>query len=190
MPKVIEDEQVFRAVIETIVERGYAGATTKQMAEAASVSEVTLFRKYESKLLLVKRAIAAMIEQTDFEAATKYTGDIHTDLLRVLHAYQNSVVLHGRFFAVLFSEIQRTPELANSFDQPLSLFHAISQMLARYQAQGLLRPEHPLHALAALLGPLIYLTMVGDTIPAPQPPPLDLEHHVTCFMEGRSIRPI
>ena len=190
MPKVIEDEQVFRAVIETIVERGYVGATTKQLAEAASVSEVTLFRKYESKLLLVKRSIAAMIEQTDFEAATQYTGDIHADLLRVLHAYQNSVVLHGRFFAVLFAEIRRTPELANSFDQPLGLFHAISQMLARYQAQGLLRLEHPLHALAALLGPLIYLAMVGATIPAPQPPPLDLQNHVTCFLEGRYIRPI
>ena len=43
MPKVIEDDQIFRAVIQTISERGYAGATTRQIADAAQISEVTLF---------------------------------------------------------------------------------------------------------------------------------------------------
>ena len=49
MPKVIEDEDVYQAVIEVVAEYGYSGATTKQMADAADVSEVTLFRKYGNK---------------------------------------------------------------------------------------------------------------------------------------------
>ncbi len=54
MPKVIADMQIFQAVMEIIAARGYAGATTRQIAEAAGVSEVTLFRKYGSKAELVK----------------------------------------------------------------------------------------------------------------------------------------
>lgn len=189
MPKVIEDEKIFEVVIQTIVERGYTGATTKQIADAANVSEVTLFRKYESKLSLVRRAIAAMVEQTDFESATQYTGNIQADLLRVLDAYQNSVVLHGQFFSVLFAEIMRNPELADSFDQPLGLFRAIGQMLARYQKQGILQQEPPFHAVAALLGPMIYLAMIGSAMPKAKSPPIDLSSHVNLFLQGRYIAP-
>jgi AcrR family transcriptional regulator len=185
MPKVIEDDAVFKAVMQTIVERGYAGATTKQMAEAANVSEVTLFRKYDSKLNLVKQAISVIVEQTDFEAAIQYTGDIQTDLLNVLFAYENSVVLHGQFFAVLFSEISRNPELANSLDQPINLFSSIGELMSRYQMEGILREEHPLHAVAALLGPLIYTSMIRSSIPDGFLPPMELKNHVKYFLEGR-----
>jgi AcrR family transcriptional regulator len=186
MPKLIEDEQIYRAVMQTIMERGYAGATTKQMAEAASVSEVTLFRKYASKAQLVKRAIAALIEQSDFTAATEYSGDLPADLLRVLTAYKASVIVQGGFFAVLFSEISRNPELAESFAEPLNLFRAIGQLLARYQAEGCLQPEPPLQAVAALLGPLIYAEAMRNAMPANQLPPLDLQTHVRRYLEGRS----
>ena len=35
MPKIIEDEKIYQAVMQVVGERGYAGATTKQMADAA-----------------------------------------------------------------------------------------------------------------------------------------------------------
>ena len=37
MPKIIEDDQVYLAELQTITERGYGGATTKQIAEAANI---------------------------------------------------------------------------------------------------------------------------------------------------------
>ena len=188
MPKIIEDGQIFDAVMQTIVERGYAGATTKQMAEVANVSEVTLYRRYESKLQLVKLAIEALVEKTDFTAATQYTGDIQADLLRVLRAYQESVVTHGPFFIVLVSEFARNPELAESFRQPLGLFNSIGQMLERYQQEGLLRQEVPIHAIGALLGPLVYLTMIDKAHTGAHLPPLDLQRHVAYFLEGRYSR--
>lgn len=188
MPKIIEDEKVFQAVIETIVERGYAGATTRQMAEAAGISEVTLFRKYDSKLHLVQRAVAAIIDQADFESAAKYSGDIQSDLLRVLHAYQGSAVMHSKFVTVLFSEIVRNPELADTFDLPLSLFRSIGQLLARYQAAGVLQPEHPLQAVAALLGPVMYFAMITSAIPEEHLPPFDIHRHISHFLEGRHSR--
>jgi AcrR family transcriptional regulator len=185
MPKVIADMQVFQAVMEILGERGYAGATTRQIAEAAGVSEVTLFRKYGSKAELVKRAISALVEQSEFDSATQYTGDIRADLLCVLHAYQETVILHERFFFALFAEFRRTPELTNSFSQPLALFQSIGELLLRYQTEGVLMPESPLHSVASLLGPLIYFSMISRSAGNTSFPPMEMDAHIQYFLEGR-----
>lgn len=185
MPKVIDDEKIFDAVMRTIVERGYAGATTKVLADAANMSEVTLFRKFGSKSELVKRAIQALVEQTDFKSATKYSGDIQADLMRVLQAYQGSVVMHEKFFASLFFEISHNSEMADSFGQPLALFRSIGELLTRYQKDGVLQKEHPSHAAASLLGPLVYTAMMRNTISGNLIPPIDLEEHIAKYLEGR-----
>ncbi|MFZ6029244.1 MAG: TetR/AcrR family transcriptional regulator [Chloroflexota bacterium] len=185
MPKVIAELQIFQAVMEVIAERGYAGATTRQIAESAGVSEVTLFRKYGSKAELVKCAISALVEQTEFELATQYTGDIRADLLRVLQAYQETVILHERFFFALFAEFNHTPELTNSFSQPLGLFQSIGELLLRYQTEGVLMPENPLHSAASLLGPLLYFSMIANSVGDVSMPPMDMETHIRHFLEGR-----
>jgi AcrR family transcriptional regulator len=187
MPKIITDEEIFRAVMQVVSECGYAGATTKQMAEAANVSEVTLFRKYDNKLQLIKQAVTAIITQTDFEAVTQFTGDVSADLLRVVQAYQDSAVKHGQFIFILLSELPRYPELGDLLNKPFNIFTNISQLLTNYQSEGILRQEHPMHALAALLGPLIYVSMMQKAIFEGSIPPLDLENHVACFLEGRRV---
>ena len=187
MPKIIDNQQVYQAVIQTIVERGYAGATTKLLAEAANVSEVSLFRKYGSKIQLVKKAIASIIDQSDFEGAAIYSGDLQADLLRVVEAYRDSAVKHGQFFAILLSEIPRYPEMMDMIDGPFSIFRNLGQLLARYQAEGILRQEHPLHALAALLGPMIYIAMMRNAKYKDTIPDLDLISHVKLYINGRSL---
>jgi len=187
MPKILEDEQIYQAVMQVVSERGYAGATTKQMADAAHVSEVTLFRKYENKAQLVKQAISFIVEQTDFVSAAQYTGDIHADLVRVVQAYQDTAIKHGLFFAALFSEVSRYPELVDSMGEPFIIFRAISELIARYQADGTLQQESPSLTVAALLGPLMYASMMSNAMPDNQLPPLDLSVHVTNFLAGRRI---
>jgi AcrR family transcriptional regulator len=185
MPKVIADRLIFQAVMETVAARGYAGATTRQIAAAAGVSEVTLFRKYGSKAELVKRAISALVEQTEFETATQYTGDIRADLLRVLQAYQQAVILHERFFFALFAEFRHSPELADSFSQPFGLFQSIGELLSRYQAQGVLKAENPLHSVASLFGPLLYFSMIAHSVGDTLMPPMEIATVVHHFLDGR-----
>ena len=171
--------------MEIIAERGYAGATTRQIAETAGVSEMTLFRKYGSKLELVKLTISALVEQTEFESATRYTGDIRADLLRVLQAYQETVILHERFFFALFAEFSLTPELTDSFSQPLGLFQSIGDLLLHYQTEGVLRPENPLHSAASLLGPLLYFSMIAHSVGDTSIPPMEIESVVQNYLDGR-----
>ena len=187
MPKILEDEQIYQAVMQVVSERGYAGATTKQMADAANVSEVTLFRKYENKIQLVKQAIAYIVKQTDFASSAKYTGDIHADLLRVVQAYQNTAVKHGIFIFSLFADLTRHPELMDSMVEPFSIFQSFGALIARYQDEGALKAEHPLHAVASLLGPLMYITIIRREKLDSQVPPIDPSFHVSRFLDGRTI---
>lgn len=185
MPKIIRDEDVFQAVLQVISERGYSGAATKQLAEAAGVSEVTLFRKYGSKAELVRQAIAHILEQTDFAAAARYTGDVQADLQRIVQAYQEAAVKHGVFILALFAELSRHPELLASMSEPLAIFQSFGALIARYQNEGMLKAEHPLHAVASLLGPLMYITIIRREKLDSSVPPLDLSLHVTRFLDGR-----
>jgi AcrR family transcriptional regulator len=184
MPKIVMDADVFRSVMQVITERGYAGATTRQMAEAAGVSEVTLFRKYGSKAHLVKQAVAELASQLDFASAIHYTGDVSADLLRVVQKYEDAAVHFGHFFVALLPEVQRYPELIEIVGAPLGILKSVAQLLARYQEQGDLRQEDPLHAATALLGPLLYTSMLRGAASDVLIPPLDLQNLVVRYLEG------
>ncbi len=185
MPKIIEDVDVFQAVMQVVSERGYSGATTREMAEAASISEVTLFRKYGSKLELVKQAISHIVKQSGFDEAISYTGDLEADLRRVIEAYRLSALRHGLFFSALLADFTRHPELSESMNTPLVIFQSVARLIAKYQAEGRLRDEKPEHAVAALLGPMIFGNMVSNASGGASYPPLRVEEHLEAYLSGR-----
>ena len=184
MPKIVENSQIYLAVIQVISERGYSGATTKQMADAADISEMTLFRKYGNKADLVKQAITFIIENTDFSSSVHYTGDVYADLLRIVQAYQETAVKNGLFIFALISDLARHPELISSMNEPFSIFQSIGALISRYQREGVLKAEPPLHSVAKLLAPLVYVTTIQNTSMDDSLPDLDLSEHVRSFLRG------
>jgi AcrR family transcriptional regulator len=185
MPKLINDEHILQAVIETITEFGYSGTTTRQIAESVGINEVTLFRKFTNKATMVKSAIEALIKNIDFESVAQYTGEIRSDLIKVIEAYQATVVTHSRFFLILINEMKLHPELAGLMDVPTELLYSIANLLKQYQSDGILRREHPLHAAASLLGPLIYSEMINSTIANNKIPEFDIGNFIDCYLDGR-----
>ena len=117
----------------------------------------------------------------------EYTGNLKTDLLRVVRAYQESAGQHGQFIFTILAEITHYPELVTLLEAPLNVFSGVSQLLRRYQATGQLKPENPMHTLAALLGPLMIASMLHKTLGEQLIPPLNLEQHVSLFLAGRSV---
>ena len=156
MPKQISDTLVYEATIETLIARGYAGATTKLIAEAAGINEVTLFRKYGNKAQLVAAAVGHEGEQLA-EEAIAYTGDPQADLLRVARSYLHSAEKHSQLFPLIMSEMARYPELSETLQGPFAVVMQIGELIKRYQDEDKLHREHPLHAVGALLGPVISL---------------------------------
>jgi AcrR family transcriptional regulator len=187
MPKIVQDKNVYHVAMQAVIERGYIGATTKQIAAAADISEVTLFRKYGSKAELIKKAIASIGQQFDFLSPIHYTGDVAADLLRVVQAYQETSAANGQFYFSVLLEIPRQPELAEAIDTPLAMIERLGELLTRYQTEGILAQENPVHAVAALLGPLIITNLMHNAAPDFPLPAIDLSQHVAHFLDGRRL---
>jgi hypothetical protein len=57
---------LFDATLAVFAEQGYAGTTTREIAERAGVNEVTIFRRHSSKAALVNAALARALAATPF----------------------------------------------------------------------------------------------------------------------------
>ena len=184
MPKQIADEDIFRATMRLFVERGYMGATTRQIAEEVEISEVTLFRKFGNKADLVAAALAYEVGGI-VKKELRYTGDLTADLLHIVAVYREAVARYGEFFPVLLAEIPRYPELRPALQAPFQVVTAVARLLERYQEAGVLCREAPLQAVSGLLGPVIVLTMMRGADPDLAIPAPDPEAIVAGFLHGR-----
>lgn len=187
MPKLVTDQAVFEAAIEAIVKNGYAGATTRMIAELAEVNEATLFRKYSSKEQLVVKAINHLHKQADIESLIYYSGDVRADLKRILSRFFEGAQANEHMFMALISELPRHPELVAAIQGPNIAMMQLGRLLARYQAEGVLKPEHPLQAVLSLVGPIVMGRLIGRANPSIPLPGMDLEAHVENFLTGRGL---
>ena len=186
MPKVIDEAGLFRVVLDMLVGRGYAGATTQEIAACAGVNEVTLFRRYGSKADLFLQAIDHQLAATPLNRLA-YTGDLKADLLSIVQAYIATYQIFGPVIPALLVEIPRHHELIETLSRPLSNVQNIAHILQQYQEQGFLKPEAPLAAVNALIGPLLIQQMLQYTGVTPSPPEIELNEYVEAFLSGRAV---
>ena len=167
-PAVVADasrERILRAAAEAFAERGYAGATTRAIAAAAGVNEVTLFRHFGSKLNL----LMAVVEQNSgvpdlwSQIGGELTGDYRQDMLRLGHLLQNLMGKSRTSLRLILCDVEQVPELRRALGQlPLRTRQMLADYLRRQIAAGRVRPLDPDLMAQAFLG--IFLSYnVGRT---------------------------
>lgn len=186
MAKQIDDAQVFTATVDVLLANGYAGATTKSIAEAAEINEVTLFRKYGSKAGLVRAALQHERSQMADEAVA-YSGDLRADLLQIVRAYAGASQRQSGLMMLIMAEMARYPELRETLEVPFALVSRFGRIIARYQQAGRLRAGEPVLVVGALLGPVIVNTMLRSAESGLPIPPIDADRHVERFLGGYAL---
>ena len=179
----ISDSQILDAALAVIAQQGYAGATTRQIADAAGINEVTLFRRFGSKQNLLK----AVVEQEAENFSTSgivYSGDIEADLIRIVTFYHKLVLHRGHVISMLLSEIPRQPELLEVMQTPLAIVEKIQLIIERYQAEGMLIKEEPIQAFIGLVGPLFMYGVARFIIPALDETNQSPEQCVQRYLQG------
>jgi AcrR family transcriptional regulator len=182
MPKVIDEEKVFQAVIDIFVTGGYENATTKKIASAAGIHEATLFRKYGNKAELFEQAVEYQLADTPL-SRVNYSGELKTDLLGIVNAYIETNESHGDIIPTIISQIPRHPELKNMMTKPWANLQPILDIVRQYQANGLLRKESPLTTISVLIMVSQMLRRAVDDLPIP---PFNASEYVEYFLQGRS----
>lgn len=156
MKKLSVQERLLEAGLKLISEKGYLGATTRGIAQAAGVTELTLFRHFGSKEKLFEevlkrysfiptlKELLPVLENMTFEAGLEVLGKRFFENLRE----RKSLV------RIMLSEITSYP------DKIGTVFSAFSQELTRtlagyfrsFQDKGVLRDFSPELGARAFIG--------------------------------------
>lgn len=183
MPKKIDQDKLFKIVVRSIIKEGYAKTTTKQIAQSAGINEVTLYRKYGSKIDLIQQAFQAILSHSPLNNL-KYTGDIEADLLAIIKAYRESSALYGEIIPTIILEAPRDPKLKILLAPFYLIYQNISGIIKKYQEQGLIKTDTGIPASRILLGPIIVNNMLMQANPEMHHPPIDDQEYLAAYLRG------
>jgi AcrR family transcriptional regulator len=163
-------ERILRAAAQVFAEKGYARATTRVIAAAAGVNEVTLFRQFGSKLNL----LLAVIDQfsglpglSDL-MGEQLTGDYRRDMLRLGHAFQGMMAARRTSIRLMMCEAEHVPELRAVVGQmPLQLRQMLAAYLRRQIDAGHVRPLEPEVMAQAFFGMFFAYNISETFVPEP-----------------------
>ena len=86
-------DQILTAAMDLFSEKGFAAVTTKEIAAKAQVSEVTLFRYFETKKALYQKVFKKFVINPSMDEIQnqEVTGDLQTDLKNIALVFQNMI---------------------------------------------------------------------------------------------------
>ena len=132
------EQKILDAAVKVFSSDGYAGATTRKIAQEANVTEVTLFRKFQSKENLLKEVLIKnrhSISTLNKLLNVNKNADIERDLCilgkEIAKDMQDEKKdsISYMFMFMLFEEGRRRPELAEILE---SVFKTNIERLSEY----------------------------------------------------------
>ncbi|GAB6162392.1 TetR/AcrR family transcriptional regulator [Desulfothermus naphthae] len=105
-------QRIIEAAYTLFSEKGYHGTSTREIAKAASVSEVTLFRKFGNKETLFKEVLNSKSIIPDLLDAVKKIeqSNLEDVLFSLAKKFYNTLVSKKKFIMITFSEINKYSE--------------------------------------------------------------------------------
>lgn len=162
-------EKLLEATLELISEKGYIGATTREIASRAGVSELTLFRKFSRKERLFEEMLEkytflprlrGLIEEISDMPAREGLNTIGVRYLKTLHERRALV-------QILMSEISHYPHKVRTIHQQVieNLARTLESYLVDCQARGEIRPLDMDYASFAFLR-VLFSTFLYESVMA------------------------
>lgn len=185
-PKVDETRaRIIQAAARVFAEKGYSRATTRALAAAAGVNEVTLFRHFGSK----KNIFAAVTERFAGPALTaaleaQLTGDYRQDLLLMGRGVMKLLIERQHALRLMLCEAAHFPEVREIMAQnPRQLFQLLARYLRQQMEKGQVRPGHPEAMARAFWGMFFSYTVSLGLLTEPISPELSADQLVTHFVD-------
>jgi AcrR family transcriptional regulator len=147
-------QRIIDAAVEVGGKLGYARATTKAIAEAAGVNEVTLFRHFGTKENLFSAAIEryggpAMVPAIE----ARFTGDYPQDMTMLGNLLMDVFLERGEMMRLLLCESVHIPEVKPVLARnPRELRKMLARYLQSQMEKGIVKEQHPEALAQAFMG--------------------------------------
>jgi AcrR family transcriptional regulator len=178
-------ERILEAAALLFAEKGYARATTREMASAAGVNEVTLFRHFGNKQNLfhaVIRAYGGPAVKADLE--TRLTGEYAEDLQIMGTALLKVLMERGDALRLMLCEAAYFPEVREVMVQnPRQIFQMLAQYFERQFERGRTKTLPPQALAQVFAGALFSYSVAQWIFVEALEPGLSAEDLVTTLVE-------
>ena len=172
------EERILDAALKVFASEGYAGATTRKIAQEANVAEMTLFRKFQSKENLLREVLKRNTE-TYFKQDSLLLLDKDADLdislqslgHKISEAIKNKLEDNNQrmFSLMLLEEGRKRPEIAETLSSLARMFlKRLSEYFEIQIKNGKMRNVNPQTAALIFLSYFGYTSLLreitGDTV--------------------------
>ena len=186
-------DELLGAAARVYAEAGYRGATTRRIALAAGVNEITLFRHFGSKDALLREALARSQDPHSDELLPETPSNPMAELLAWAGCHITDMRGRQALIRTCMGEFAEHPGLfVPENSGPVRAARALTQYLTRLRQRGLARAEFdPAAAAALLIGTLFADAMGRDIMPdlyANQPEQA-LKEYIALFLRGIGADP-
>jgi AcrR family transcriptional regulator len=185
-------EKLLNAALEVFQEAGSRGATTRRIAQAAGVNEITLFRHFGSKSALMHEALRSAMGRVESARLPDEPRDPAAELAVWCRAHHAHLMGARAMIRTAMGEFGQEPEMGTcAADAPARFGLELAAYLQRLRDRGMADPAvEPSVAATMLMGALFSDAMGRDVMPqlytyAPEEAP---ERYVALFLRAIGAR--
>lgn len=185
-------EQLLQAALRVYAEAGFRGTTTRRVAEEAGVNEVTLFRQFGSKDVLIKAALEAFDragQPAPLPAPINPRAELYTYVLRIFqHFYDNRHLIRR-----VMGDLVEHPEIAPVIcEDPGDEYLELTRYFSQLRDTGRSRPDaQPERAAGLLLGGILTHALWSDFFPDVDAAELVLRDYADLTLDALGVeRPV
>jgi AcrR family transcriptional regulator len=184
-------ERLLKAALGVYAEAGTRGATTRRIAHAASVNEVTLFRHFGSKESLIREALGWGCEHALLTRLPEQPVDPKAELTAFCEQQFEALSRARSIIRKVMGEFEEHPdECSLAFQTPIRVARELTAYLERLREAGLATGDWNARAACAMLmGTLFSDAMGRECMPEryPYSPPEGLAHYVSLFLRAIGV---
>jgi AcrR family transcriptional regulator len=184
-------DQLLDAAVRLYAEAGYHGATTRRIADAAGVNEITLFRHFGSKDALIREAISRAGSSQVPQLLPEAPRDPFRELRTWAVAHISELRERRSLIRTCMGEIEEHPEIFSAENSsPALAAKALTRYLRRLRESGLAKaPFDDVAASAMLMGALFADAMGRDVMRDiyRNDPDQALEQYIRLFLRAIGV---
>lgn len=178
-------QRILVAAAQIFSEKGYARATTRALAAAAGVNEVTLFRHFGSKEKLFAAVVDHYAAPSMIAALERlFTGDYRQDLLSIGNFFMQVILERQDIVRLMLCEAAHFPEVRRAMAQnPRQFRQVLARYLQQQMEQGRVRKLCP-EAMAQAFWGMFYAYAINlEILEAPISPAISTEELIAQFVD-------
>ncbi len=163
------------AATRTFAQHGFRGSTTRRIAEAAGVNEITIFRYFGSKEALLQEAVREISSTPEIGRLTATPRDPHRELTLWAESFIHHLRTRRSIIRTSMGEMEEHPEMTSCMSRvPLDASEQLCAYLLALGEAGLVSEKFdPKAAAAMLMGALFSDAMGRDMMPDAFPHPAE-----------------